>query len=163
MRSESVLDACCGGRMFWFDKEDSRALFIDNRRCEKGHNPYRPNHQVIPDIQMDFTDMDFADESFRLVIFDPPHLKSDSDDLNMARLYGRLGDDWRDVIGDGFKECFRVLVPGGVLIFKWHEMSIPIKEVLSIVPDEYMPPLIGNRQGTKLKTHFLVFMKEDEG
>lgn len=27
-----VLDACCGSRMFWFDKADRRALFIDKRR-----------------------------------------------------------------------------------------------------------------------------------
>jgi len=154
-----VLDACCGGRMFWFDKEDPRALFIDNRRVEPGHNPYRPNHNVNPDIQMDFTKMDFPDESFELVIFDPPHLKSNSDALNVARLYGRLGDDWREVISLGFRECFRVLKQRGVLVFKWHEMSIPIGDVIELVPREYMPPLIGNRQGTKLKTHFLVFMK----
>jgi hypothetical protein len=27
-----VLDACCGPRMMWFDKNDPRALFIDRRR-----------------------------------------------------------------------------------------------------------------------------------
>ena len=27
-----VLDACCGGRHFWFDKKDGRALFVDKRR-----------------------------------------------------------------------------------------------------------------------------------
>ena len=27
-----VLDACCGSRMFWFDKQDDRALFVDKRR-----------------------------------------------------------------------------------------------------------------------------------
>lgn len=27
-----VLDACCGSRMFWFDKKDSRATFVDKRR-----------------------------------------------------------------------------------------------------------------------------------
>jgi len=30
--SVSVLDACCGGRMFWFDKSDDRAVFVDKRR-----------------------------------------------------------------------------------------------------------------------------------
>jgi hypothetical protein len=30
--SPLVLDACCGSRMFWFDKTDSRAVFVDNRR-----------------------------------------------------------------------------------------------------------------------------------
>ena len=27
-----VLDACCGSRMFWFDRKDSRATFVDKRR-----------------------------------------------------------------------------------------------------------------------------------
>ena len=27
-----VLDACCGSRMFWFDKKDARATFVDKRR-----------------------------------------------------------------------------------------------------------------------------------
>lgn len=29
-----VLDACCGGRMFWFDQKDPRALFMDIREGE---------------------------------------------------------------------------------------------------------------------------------
>ena len=28
----SVLDACCGSRMFWFDRADARAVFVDKRR-----------------------------------------------------------------------------------------------------------------------------------
>ena len=28
---KTVLDVCCGPRMFWFDKTDARTLFIDNR------------------------------------------------------------------------------------------------------------------------------------
>ena len=27
-----VLDACCGSRMFWFDRKDQRATFVDKRR-----------------------------------------------------------------------------------------------------------------------------------
>ena len=27
-----VLDACCGSRMFWFDRKDNRATFVDKRR-----------------------------------------------------------------------------------------------------------------------------------
>jgi hypothetical protein len=30
----AVLDAACGPRMFWFDRADPRALFIDKRREE---------------------------------------------------------------------------------------------------------------------------------
>jgi len=34
-----VLDACCGSRMFWFDKADDRAVFVDKRR----------EHHTLPD------------------------------------------------------------------------------------------------------------------
>ncbi|KGN01183.1 methyltransferase, partial [Clostridium haemolyticum NCTC 8350] len=26
-----ILDVCCGSRMFWFDKENKDAIFMDNR------------------------------------------------------------------------------------------------------------------------------------
>ncbi|EPA3167199.1 SAM-dependent methyltransferase, partial [Yersinia enterocolitica] len=29
--NKSVLDMCCGSRMFWFDKNDPRAIFSDIR------------------------------------------------------------------------------------------------------------------------------------
>ena len=29
-----VLDACCGSRMFYFDKADPEVLFADNRELE---------------------------------------------------------------------------------------------------------------------------------
>ncbi len=32
----AVLDACCGGRMFWWNKENTDALFMDCREVEKG-------------------------------------------------------------------------------------------------------------------------------
>lgn len=31
MSTPAVLDVCCGGRMMWFDKRDSRAIFGDRR------------------------------------------------------------------------------------------------------------------------------------
>lgn len=152
-----ILDACCGGKMFWFNKSHPNVLYIDNRVAEVGHNPYRKNHSVKPDIVADFRDMPFEDKSFKLVVFDPPHLKLSGDQLNSARLYGRLDKNtWRDDLKKGFDECWRVLEDYGVLIFKWHESSIKIKEVLSLFERE---PLFGNRQGTKLNTHWLCFMK----
>ena len=29
-----ILDACCGSRMFWFDKEHSAAVYMDCRELE---------------------------------------------------------------------------------------------------------------------------------
>lgn len=157
---KKILDACCGGRMFWFDKSNPYTLYIDNRFCEKGHNPYRPNHTVKPDIIMDFRKMKFEDESFILVVFDPPHLKLRSNKINSAKLYGSLNPNtWKSDIKNGFDECWRVLKKDGVLIFKWNESSIKISEVLKILNKK---PLFGNRQGTKINTHWLVFMKIDD-
>ena len=153
-----ILDVACGGRLFYFDKEDDRVLYLDNRLVEPGHNEYRPNHSVKPDMVMDFTDLQFNDESFKTVIFDPPHVKG-SPHLNISKLYGHLDENWKETISKGFHECFRVLEPQGVLIFKWNETSIKIKEVLELVPEAQYPPLLGHRAGTKLKTHWLVFSK----
>lgn len=29
-----ILDACCGSKMFWFDKEHESALYMDNRTLD---------------------------------------------------------------------------------------------------------------------------------
>lgn len=68
-----------------------------------------------------------------------------------------MEEEGRHLERRGFDECWRVLKVGGFLVFKWNESSIKIGEVLALFPRE---PLFGNRQGTKLNTHWLVFMKE---
>ena len=68
-----ILDACCGSRMFWFDKKNPLVLFADIRDEEHTLCDGR-SLKVHPDIVSDFTDMPFLDESFKLVVFDPPHL-----------------------------------------------------------------------------------------
>lgn len=34
MINSPILDACCGGKMFYFDKHDDRVLFQDIRKME---------------------------------------------------------------------------------------------------------------------------------
>ena len=96
-----VLDACCGGRMFWFDHADKRALFCDRRRAfrevdigtpgTKGRKPL----VVEPDMIADFTAMPFPSDSFALVVFDPPHLEKLGATGKYATSYGRLEGDWQ--------------------------------------------------------------------
>lgn len=72
-----ILDACCGGKMFYFDKDDPRVLFQDVRCIEtklKDRGKLR-NFSVRPDVQADFTSMPHADNMFRMVVFDPPPLE----------------------------------------------------------------------------------------
>lgn len=75
MKSDKpILDACCGGKMFYFDKNDPRVLFQDIR-CEETTLCDGRKFSVKPDVIGDFTSMDFPDNTFSMVVFDPPHLR----------------------------------------------------------------------------------------
>ncbi|MDT1996836.1 class I SAM-dependent methyltransferase [Carnobacterium divergens] len=153
---KKILDACCGSRMFWFDKKHKNTVFMDIRQTSEILCDGR-KLEVNPDVLGDFKDMPFEDESFHLVIFDPPHLVKAGDNSWLAKKYGKLDlATWPNDIKQGFDECMRVLKPNGTLIFKWNEEQIKLKEILKAIGSE---PLIGNRRS---KTHWLVFMKEEE-
>lgn len=152
-----VLDVCCGSKMFWFDKEDQRATFIDKRRESHVLCDGR-KLEINPDMIADFTDLPFDDNSFHLVVFDPPHMTSLGASSWMAKKYGRLTDDWKPMIKDGFSECFRVLRPNGTLIFKWNESDVKLKEVLAL---SSIPPLFGHTTGRQAKTVWVAFIKPE--
>jgi len=105
---------------------------------------------------MDFRALPYPDSTFHLVAFDPPHLLRAGPRSWLAAKYGKLGTDWRDDLGKGFAECFRVLKPNGTLVFKWNETQIKLREVLALTPHQ---PLFGNTAGKKNGTHWIVFMK----
>lgn len=133
---KKILDACCGSKMFWFDKENENVVFMDNRELEDILCDGR-KLEVKPDIVADFRNIPFKDNSFYLVVFDPPHLKQIGETSYMAKKYGKLNEDWPTDIKQGFKECIRVLKPNGILIFKWNEQQIKLKEILNII--DYKP------------------------
>ena len=152
-----VLDACCGTRMFWFDKSDPMAIYIDKRKGrQKVNRPGRSDMVVAPDQIADFRKMPFPDDTFYHVVFDPPHLKHVGNG-NLGFSYGRLDGDWKNDFRLGFAECFRVLKPYGTLIFKWCETDYPLKEVLALTE---MKPLYGHRSGKLSKTHWVAFLKK---
>lgn len=158
----TVLDACCGSRMFWFDKADQRALFMDKRRerltlTDTTRASGSRVLNVDPDIQADFTCLPFGDETFSLVVFDPPHLIRAGKGGWLAKKYGKLERDWQDELRKGFAECFRVLKIDGTLIFKWNEVQVPVSQILSLTSER---PLFGNRCGKSAKTHWIVFIKQ---
>lgn len=147
----------------YFDKQDQRVLFGDIRKeehCLKDRELTR-HLEVIPDIKMDFKNLPFRNESFRIVVFDPPHLVRAGAKSWLAKKYGKLGEDWRDDIKKGFSECFRVLEEGGILIFKWNENQISVKEILSLTNQK---PIFGHttrkHKTNQTATHWFTFMKE---
>ena len=157
MRVPPVLDPASGSRMFYFDKADQRVLFGDIRSEQHVLCDGRAL-DVNPDALMDFRDLPFEDSTFSVVIFDPPHLVRAGPQSWQAAKYGRLDrDTWRDDLRAGFAECFRVLRPEGVLIFKWNETQIPVSQILALTDQK---PLVGHRVGKQMKTHWITFIKE---
>lgn len=154
-----VLDVCCGSKMFWFNKKDDRACFLDKREefhtLEYGGRAWQVD--ISPDIKGDFTNLPFADNSFNHVVFDPPHLAHGGESSWIIKKYGKLQGNWKSEINRGFSECFRVLKVGGTLVFKWSEVDIKVSEILTLTE---FKPLYGHRSGKQSKTHWIVFIKE---
>lgn len=147
-----ILDACCGSRMFWFDKQNVNVTYMDNREVKTELCDGRVL-EIKPDIIGDFRAMPFDNESFYMVVFDPPHLLNLGNDSWLAQKYGKLTTEWRKDIRQGMNECMRVLKPYGTLIFKWNEEQISTGELLKVIGQK---PLFGQRRG---KTIWLVFMR----
>ena len=148
-----ILDACCGSKMFWFDKDNPDVVFADNRELDTTLCDGR-KLIIKPDVKMDFRNMPFEDNTFKMVVFDPPHLIKAGEKSWLGQKYGILPKEWKPYLKDGFNECMRVLKPDGVLVFKWNEEQIRTSEILENV--DYKP-LFGDKRA---KTHWIVFMKQ---
>ena len=71
--------------------------------------------------------------------------------------YGLLNKKtWKQDLLDGFKECWRVLMIGGVLIFKWNEANI---KASTLIKDFPVTPLFGDFTGKTGKTIWMTFLK----
>lgn len=152
MNNKFILDVCCGSKMFYYDKNNKNTVYMDNREYEDILCDGR-KLEVNPDIIGDFRKIPFEDSTFKLVIFDPPHLIKVGEKSWLAKKYGKLNENWKEDIKTGFSECFRVLENHGILIFKWNEEQIKLNEILNLTKYK---PLFGNKRN---KTHWIVFIK----
>lgn len=159
---KKILDVTCGARTMWFDKNHRAALYCDKRQEEfsriwkSGDKNSERQCVISPDVVCDFTDLPFEDNSFSLVVFDPPHLIKANETAWLVKKYGKLDSDWPKMLRDGFRECKRVLKPDGVLIFKWSEHDIPAANVWKAIGEK---PLFGHHSGKKSNTFWACFMK----
>lgn len=141
--------------MSHFDRQNENVVYGDIRKESHILCDGR-SLEIAPDIEMDFRNMPFSDNSFHAVVFDPPHLIRAGKQSWLALKYGKLNQDWREDLAKGFSECFRVLKPNGILIFKWNETQIKVSEVLALTDQK---PFIGHPSGKRANTHWITFMK----
>lgn len=170
---EEILDATCGGRSIWHPENKDRddCLYIDRRQEPGGfidadYDMNRnPGYAVDPDEQQDFRDLPYPDESFNLVVFDPPHAIREG---GMEQLTGithkkwgcLAAETWQSDLREGFNELWRVLKTGGTLILKFADESADFDEVLALAPE---PPLFGTSvNDSKAETRWFVFYKPEE-
>jgi SAM-dependent methyltransferase len=165
-----ILDATCGTKAMWYEKNHPLVTYMDIREGKYlWWNPkkaYKKNVIVEPDVIGDFTNLDYLDNTFDMVIFDPPHiLRTDIHDknYNMGNRYGFLPrDNWKQILKKGIKELFRVLKPEGIFIFKWADTDKPVEEVLKLFPYK---PIFGNKNRfnnrRKKNTYWIVYLKYD--
>lgn len=152
---KQILDACCGGRMMWAQKNCPHAVYVD---CRDGEYPLCDGrvYKVHPDVVADFRALPFPDATFRLVVIDPPHLVRGGDNSWLVTKYGKLDKvTWQDDLRRGFAECWRVLEVGGTMIVKWSDVQIPFSEIEPLLPSQY---LFGSRHNRGM---FMVLFKTD--
>ena len=160
--NKKILDVTCGSRTIWFDKNHPAALYCDKRKetdlgyWKSGDGKSTRDCIIDPDVCCDFTALPFPDNSFPLVVFDPPHLTGAKETAWLVKKYGKLDENWPQMLHDGFQECMRVLKPDGVLIFKWSEYDIPAAEVWKAIGQK---PLFGHHSGKRMGTFWGCFMK----
>ncbi|MCQ4823187.1 SAM-dependent methyltransferase, partial [Eubacterium callanderi] len=89
MTDKIILDACCGSRMFWWNKRHPAVVYNDIRELKTTLCDGR-TLEVSPDTFYDFRDLPYPSVSFKMVVFDPPHLIKAGANSWLATKYGLL-------------------------------------------------------------------------
>jgi len=157
-----ILDATCGTRSIWYQKDLPYVTFMDKRKVNlRSSHPIgkQREYRINPVVVSEWKDAPFPDNYFDIVVFDPPHLvwKNEKKECSLDKTYGHfMESDYKHVLRDGIKKLFSVLKPEGVFIFKWCESSKPLGDILPLFPYK---PLFGTRTGQKNKNHWVLFIK----
>lgn len=160
----AILDATCGGRMIWFNKNHPNTLYMDVRSMPNGTLTTQPNWAVKPDVIGDWSKkLDFPDWSFHHICWDIPHVVAEPNEKSIILTkYGVLNPTWEKDVANGFKELWRVLKPYGTLNFKYADIDIKVSKMLSLFP---VQPLYGTRTKKAVNghgTYWFTFVKIPE-
>tara|TARA_R110000823_G_scaffold300246_1_gene421028 strand:- start:119 stop:619 length:501 start_codon:yes stop_codon:yes gene_type:complete len=153
---KNILDVCCGGKMFWFDKNNKDTLYCDIRHTDDGYIEHCPNWKCEPDMIADYRDLPFDDNSFHLIVWDIPHIIKNTNGI-ISKKYGSLGDNWKEDSSKAFDSIWRVLKPNGTLIFKYSDLNIKSSDMLNLFP---IKPLFGTMSKKAVNnTYWFCFYK----
>jgi hypothetical protein len=158
-REKFILDACCGAKFIWIDKNNPFVVFNDIRKEYKGFIGRRKNIEIMPDINCDFRKLPFLNNKFKLIIFDPPHILGNMDKSTLKACYGVLNKDtYENMLKEGIIELWRVLDNYGILLFKFNNVHISFENILNLFPDKPLIQTSTNRS-KNTESRWFVFMK----
>ena len=141
-----VLDATCGGRSIWIDKDHADAVYADLRIREPGfHGHEGRTYAVQPDVQCDYRDLPFGADTFDAAVIDPPHVTRGNgmEQLSgvVVKKYGALhAETWQDDLRRALAELWRVVHTAGTVVLKFNDVGVDFESVISLAPEE---PLVG--------------------
>ena len=162
-----ILDATAGYRGIWYQKNHPYVTFMDVRKgtidTKSINNTFKTRRRIKinPDVVSEWKDAPFSNDYFDMVIFDPPHfvIERGKKVHELALKYGYFyKDNYRQILQEGIRKLFDVLKPDGVFILKWCEDSVPVDEILKLMP---YPPLFGSnvKKRNYNETFWIVFLK----
>jgi len=158
-----ILDATTSIKGMWYQPDNDYTVFMDQRyediRMKKGISNGYILLRIHPDIIAKWAHLPFKNNSFDMIVFDPPHIIRNEGIKNgsITLKYGILHhQSWREVLRSAFVELFRVLRPEGTLILKWAESDINKDEVLKLAA---YTPMFGSVTGNKNNTNWICFIK----
>lgn len=146
-----ILDACCGSKMFYFDKTNPNVTFMDIRRYSDILCDGR-KLEVNPDVIGDFRNMQFSNDEFDLVVFDPPHLIKAGKNSWLAKKYGLLDfASWQDDLSRGFN-----IMLDAINLYGDHaQIDMTIEEMSELTKE-----LLKNRRGEENRSDIAMEMTD---
>lgn len=161
LKNKFILDACCGVKYMWYNKNHPNTLYIDIRQEPKGFDSSERGLSVQPDIIADFRDLPkmLKQHKFKLVVWDLPHLVTLGKTSIFRKKFGCLNaETWPEDIRTGFNELWSILDNYGVLLMKFNNAEIRFKSLLKCIKVDPLFYNITSARGEKI-TKWFCFMK----